>query len=161
MIDMLRTLPAPIEIVTKVLDEGCFVEADAGQFETALVNIAVNPRDAMKSEGQITLQVADRTTCPIRGHAGGPGRFVAVSVTDAGSGVPADRLTQLFRAFFARQRWRGTASRLFQVYGFRGTVGRGRGGGQARVAQHPPSRSTCRVCSCCRRFRGLPPRREA
>jgi nitrogen-specific signal transduction histidine kinase len=119
--DMLRTLVGSrIEIITEVTSEACFVEADASQFETALVNIAVNARDAMNGEGRLTLRVADEGSLPpIRDHAGGPGRFVAVSITDTGHGIPADQLTQIFEPFFTtKEVGKGTGLGLSQVYGF-------------------------------------------
>jgi PAS domain S-box-containing protein len=119
--DMLRTIVgARIRIVNDTACEACFVEADVTQFETALVNMAVNARDAMEGEGTLTVHVDALAGMPsIRGHAGGTGTFVAVSITDTGSGIPADRLGQIFEPFFTtKEVGKGTGLGLSQVYGF-------------------------------------------
>ncbi|MFC4172690.1 PAS domain-containing protein [Microvirga sp. GCM10011540] len=119
--DMLRTIVGSrIRIETDTSCNPCFVEADVTQFETALVNMAVNARDAMNGEGTLTVHVDALAQMPsIRGHAGGPGKFVAVSVSDTGSGIPADQLGQIFEPFFTtKEVGRGTGLGLSQVYGF-------------------------------------------
>jgi PAS domain S-box-containing protein len=119
--DMLRTIVGSrIQIVTDIACERCFVEADVVQFETALVNMAVNARDAMNGEGTLTVRVDALPEIPsIRGHAGGPGKFVAVSLADTGSGIPADKLGQIFEPFFTtKEVGKGTGLGLSQVYGF-------------------------------------------
>lgn len=72
---MLRTIVGSrVKLVEDVDCQPCFVEADPSQFETALVNMAVNARDAM--DGQGTLAIAVRTVPKLpalNGHAGKPG----------------------------------------------------------------------------------------
>jgi PAS domain S-box-containing protein len=119
--DMLRTvLGSRIQIVTQVAYEHCFVEADVSQFETALVNLAVNARDAMDGEGTLLVQVENLSEMPpLRGHAGGRGPFVAVSVADTGVGIAPDKLPQIFEPFFTtKEVGKGTGLGLSQVYGF-------------------------------------------
>jgi PAS domain S-box-containing protein len=119
--DMLRTIVGSrIQIITDIACECCFVEADVVQFETALVNMAVNARDAMNGEGTLTVRVNALAEMPaIRGHAGSPGRFVSVSISDTGSGIPADQLGQIFEPFFTtKEVGKGTGLGLSQVYGF-------------------------------------------
>jgi PAS domain S-box-containing protein len=119
--DMLRTIVGSrIRIEADTACEPCFVEADVTQFETALVNMAVNARDAMNGEGTLTVHVDALAEMPsIRGHAGGTGKFVAVSVKDTGSGIPADQLGQIFEPFFTtKEVGKGTGLGLSQVYGF-------------------------------------------
>jgi PAS domain S-box-containing protein len=119
--DMLRTIVGSrIRIETDTACEPCSVEADVVQFETALVNMAVNARDAMNGEGTLTVQVDALAEMPsIRGHAGSPGRFVAVSISGTGSGIPADQLGQIFEPFFTtKEVGKGTGLGLSQVYGF-------------------------------------------
>jgi PAS domain S-box-containing protein len=109
-----------IEIVTDIRAEDCFVEADVSQFETALVNMAVNARDAMDGEGRLTIIVEDMPQIPpIRGHAGGTGAFVAISLADTGSGIAPDKLLQIFEPFYTtKEVGKGTGLGLSQVFGF-------------------------------------------
>ncbi len=75
--DMLDTVTgARIELATEIPDCPCFVRADLSQFETAIVNMAVNARDAMDGEGTLTLRLeGDLAMPPIRGHAGSTARL--------------------------------------------------------------------------------------
>jgi PAS domain S-box-containing protein len=119
--DMLRTIVGSrIRIEVDIACEACFVEADASQFETALLNMAVNARDAMDGEGMLTIKVEGLTAMPpIRGHGGSPGRFVALSLSDTGAGIPADKLTQIFEPFYTtKEIGKGTGLGLSQVFGF-------------------------------------------
>ena len=97
--NMLRTIVGSrIKTITDISCERCFVEADVVQFKTALVNMAVNARDAMDGEGTLTVHVDALAHMPsIRGHAGAPGNFVAVSISDTGSGIPTDKLSHSSR----------------------------------------------------------------
>jgi PAS domain S-box-containing protein len=119
--DMLQTIVGSrIEIVTKIDCDPCFVEADVVQFETALVNMAVNARDAMDGQGQLTVRLAVALHIPaIRSHAGKQGRFTAVSLADTGSGIAADKLEHIFEPFFTtKEVGKGTGLGLSQVFGF-------------------------------------------
>ncbi|HEY8564572.1 MAG TPA: PAS domain S-box protein [Beijerinckiaceae bacterium] len=119
--EMLRTIVGSrIEIAIEAGCETCFIEADASQFETALVNMAVNARDAMDGEGRLTVRVDEIAEMPaIRGQAASEGRFVAVSIADTGHGIPADQLGQIFEPFFTtKEVGRGTGLGLSQVFGF-------------------------------------------
>jgi PAS domain S-box-containing protein len=75
--DIMRTIMGSrIQIVTSIGCESCFIEADLSQFETALINMAVNARDAMDGEGTVTVRVDGLADIPaIRGHRGGSGAF--------------------------------------------------------------------------------------
>jgi two-component system, NtrC family, sensor kinase len=118
--EMIGTLTgSAIEIVIRVPIEPCFINADAGQFETALINMAVNARDAM-GEGRLTIAVhavADLPGLPPRpeNHHG----YVAVSVDDTGVGIPQDQLARIFEPFFTtKEVGQGTGLGLSQVFGF-------------------------------------------
>jgi two-component system NtrC family sensor kinase len=119
--DMIGTLTGtPIEIVTEVPEQPCFINADAGQFETALINLAVNARDAMGGDGRLTIAV--RTVAELPGPTPQPGTphgYVAVSVEDTGVGIPQDRFERIFEPFFTtKQVGQGTGLGLSQVFGF-------------------------------------------
>jgi len=121
VVDMLNSVTgARIRVRTEQPDTRCHVRADASQFETALVNMAVNARDAMRGEGEMTIRVARSRPLPaIRGHAGATGPFVAVSVIDQGCGIPADHLSRIFEPFFTtKEVGKGTGLGLSQVIGF-------------------------------------------
>ena len=96
------------------------MRADVNQFETAVVNAAVNARDAMDGVGTLTMRLLAGQTMPsIRGHGGAKGPFVAVSLSDTGSGIPPDVLGRIFEPFFTTKVvGRGTGLGLSQVFGF-------------------------------------------
>lgn len=119
--DMLDTVTgARVRVVTELPEHPCFIEADVSQFETALVNMAVNARDAMEGEGTLTL----RLTCglpmpPIRGHGGGPGPFAKIELSDTGTGITEEDLIRIFEPFFTtKEVGKGTGLGLSQVFGF-------------------------------------------
>ena len=119
--DMLGTLTGSrIEVVTELPEERCFVHADPSQFDTALVNMAVNARDAMNGEGRLTIRVMAVDEIPtVRLHPVVPGTFVAVSLTDTGGGIPFDQLERIFEPFFTtNETGKGTGLGLSQVFGF-------------------------------------------
>ena len=96
------------------------IEADASQFETAVLNMVINARDAMPSGGQITIAVTEVESVPaVRGHAAAKGAFVAVEIADTGTGMDADILGHIFEPFFTTKPVdKGTGLGLSQVYGF-------------------------------------------
>ncbi|MDD1521957.1 MULTISPECIES: hybrid sensor histidine kinase/response regulator [Bradyrhizobium] len=122
--DMLATLLGPaIEIVMQLPAEPCLVNADASQFETALINMATNARDAMQGQGRIVFKVEATTAVPDTLASTGPGMaghgFVRVTVSDTGVGIPAARLGRIFEPFFTtKQVGHGTGLGLSQVFGF-------------------------------------------
>jgi CheY-like chemotaxis protein len=92
------------------------IEADVSQFETALVNLAANARDAMERGGRLKIRAAvspeDVTVPP-------DGRFVTVAVSDTGCGIPTEQIDRIFEPFFTtKDIGRGTGLGLSQVYGF-------------------------------------------
>jgi len=118
--EMIGTLTgSPIQIVTHVPEEPCFINADAGQFETALINMAVNARDAM-GQGRLTITVRAVPDFPGRApHPENPHGYIAVSVDDTGVGIPQDQLGRIFEPFFTTKAiGRGTGLGLSQVFGF-------------------------------------------
>jgi two-component system, NtrC family, sensor kinase len=118
---MIGTLTgSPIEIVTYVPDQPCFIDADAGQFETALINMAVNARDAMGGSGRLTLTVRTVAKLPApAAEATSPHGYVAVSVDDTGVGIPQDQFGRIFEPFFTtKEVGQGTGLGLSQVFGF-------------------------------------------
>ncbi len=119
--EMVATLIGPrIEIVAQVPDEPCFTNADAGQFETAIINMAVNARDAMDGTGRLTIAVACAEELPDpSAHPPNPHGYVAVSVADTGAGIPPEQVGRIFEPFFTtKEVGHGTGLGLSQVFGF-------------------------------------------
>jgi PAS domain S-box-containing protein len=91
------------------------VMVDVAEFETALVNLVINARDAMPNGGTITV-AAHNATLSDEAHAG---EYVAISVEDTGSGIAPDVLSKIFDPFFTTKPiGKGTGLGLSQVHGF-------------------------------------------
>jgi PAS domain S-box-containing protein len=119
--DMVGTLSGSrIKIVTDIPDEPCFINADPSQFDTALVNMAVNARDAMDGEGTLTITIHSVSVIPpIRSHSAVRGDFVAVCIEDTGAGIASDQIEHIFEPFFTTKGvGQGTGLGLSQVFGF-------------------------------------------
>jgi signal transduction histidine kinase len=117
-----RTLGERIEIET-VLAGGLWrVNADPAQIESALVNLAVNARDAMPDGGKLTIETANSELDDRYAHTHEEvraGQYVMISVTDTGSGMSQDVIDRAFEPFFTTKGvGRGTGLGLSQVFGF-------------------------------------------
>src|SRR6195952_2695034 len=109
-----------IRIDVEIDSPNYFAVADIAQFETALINLAVNGRDAMGDEGRLRIEVKKVFSIPeLRGTPSRNGEFIAISVRDTGSGIPADKLEAIFEPFFTtKEVGRGTGLGLSQAFGF-------------------------------------------
>ncbi|SDN09255.1 PAS domain-containing sensor histidine kinase [Afipia sp. GAS231] len=109
-----------IKIEVELTDGNCFAIADIAQFETALINLAVNARDAMDGEGQLTIGVRKvRAIPPLRAQSARSGDFVAIAMTDTGTGIAAEQLEAIFEPFFTtKDVGKGTGLGLSQAFGF-------------------------------------------
>jgi PAS domain S-box-containing protein len=118
VIGMLHTLVGSrISIDLQLPDEGCFIHADPSQFDTALVNMAVNARDAMAGQGTVTIKVAKVDAIP--GQQAAKGQFVTVAISDTGTGIDTTDLARIFEPFFTTKAFgEGTGLGLSQVFGF-------------------------------------------
>ncbi|TXM74514.1 PAS domain-containing protein [Methylobacterium sp. WL69] len=119
--DMVGTLTGSrIAVHVEAPEETCLVDADPSQFDTAIVNLVVNARDAMDGEGRLDIAVRPAVAIPaIRSHPLLPGDFIAVSVTDTGTGIAPDDLGRIFEPFFTTKGvGHGTGLGLSQVFGF-------------------------------------------
>lgn len=105
-----RALGARITLETSLEENVGAVRASVAQLESAVVNLAVNARDAIEGKGQITIGVAavdiPEHEAPLRGLPRG-GRHVAVSVRDTGAGIAPEALNRVFEPFFSTKRERG------------------------------------------------------
>jgi PAS domain S-box-containing protein len=123
-VDALRTLLAnslgsSIQLKTSVAPDTWAVEIDVGELELALVNVAVNSRDAMPDGGVIAISTENVRLS--RGQVSGDlaGDFVALTVADKGVGIPQDVLSKVFDPFFTTKgAGKGSGLGLSQVYGF-------------------------------------------
>lgn len=131
-----HALPERIELVLAYGGDLPPALADANQLENAVLNLAINARDAMPEGGRLTIETslidvdaAHRATRP-----GLPlGQFVQVSVSDTGTGIPADVLEKVFEPFFTtKPQGQGTGLGLSMVYGFAQ-----QSGGAVRIHSQP------------------------
>ncbi|MDA9434817.1 ATP-binding protein [Bradyrhizobium sp. CCBAU 51627] len=108
-----------VEIVTRLADDTWPAMADPSQLSSAIVNLAVNARDAMPGGGRLTLETANRQVDGAGEGDGDAGSFVMVAVADTGHGIPADIRDRVFEPFFTTKGvGRGTGLGLSMVYGF-------------------------------------------
>jgi PAS domain S-box-containing protein len=117
-----RTLGETVAVET-VRGEGLWrVEADPNELEAAILNLAVNARDAMAEGGRLTIETANAHIDQdyAASHAELiPGQYVVVSVSDTGTGMDANTIAKAFEPFFTTKPvGKGTGLGLSQVYGF-------------------------------------------
>lgn len=94
------------------------VRIDAGEFELAMVNLAINARDAMQQGGCLTIKVQN-VTLPNEDISHLRGQFVAIAVSDTGAGISPEYLNKIFDPFFTtKDAKNGSGLGLPQVYGF-------------------------------------------
>ncbi|WP_245519609.1 MULTISPECIES: CHASE3 domain-containing protein [unclassified Mesorhizobium] len=145
MSDLLRrTLGHAIEIET-VLAGGLWkTHADPTQLENAIINLAVNARDAMDEEGKLTIETAN---CHLdEAYAAAhpqvkAGQYVMIAVTDTGTGMPADIMAKAFEPFFTtKPAAKGTGLGLSQVFGFVK-----QSGGHVKIYSEPGEGTTIKI----------------
>jgi nitrogen-specific signal transduction histidine kinase/CheY-like chemotaxis protein len=122
MTDMLgRILGEDVALHLNYSTASATVEADAGMMEQVLLNLAVNARDAMPRGGQLSVRISivDVNEDHVQRHPEArAGRFVCVSKTDTGSGIPPENLSRIFEPFFTtKEVGKGTGLGLATVYG--------------------------------------------
>jgi signal transduction histidine kinase/CheY-like chemotaxis protein len=98
------------------------VEADAAELEAAILNLALNARDAMPEGGKLTIESSnsylDEAYCQAHSDIK-PGQYVQIAVTDTGAGMTRQNVDRAFEPFFTtKQVGQGTGLGLSQVYGF-------------------------------------------
>ncbi|MFC7738862.1 PAS domain S-box protein [Roseomonas sp. GCM10028921] len=141
---MRRAIGEHIRIET-VLAGGLWqTHADPHQLEQAILNLAVNARDAMEAGGRLTIETANThlDEAYARANAGVlSGQYVMVAVTDTGTGIPPELLDQVFEPFFTTKPvGKGTGLGLSQVYGFVR-----QSGGHIRIYSEPGQGTSVKV----------------
>jgi signal transduction histidine kinase len=123
MSDLLhRTLGETVEVEI-IMGAGLWqILADANQLESAILNLAVNARDAMPAGGKLTIETAnaflDEAYAALQEDVR-PGQFVVVAVSDTGTGMTQEVIGKAFEPFFTtKDIGQGTGLGLSQVYGF-------------------------------------------
>jgi len=123
MTDLLhRSLGEQVELEGVLAPRLWTIEVDQNQLEAAILNLAVNARDAMPDGGKLTIETAntalDETYAALDAEVV-PGQYVMVSVSDTGAGMSKDTLGRAFEPFFTtKEVGRGTGLGLSMVYGF-------------------------------------------
>ncbi len=121
--DMLRrSLGESVEIETVITGGLWNTFVDTVQVENALLNLAINARDAMQGHGKLTIEAGNAFLDDVyvaRHPDVTPGQYVMVAVTDTGCGIPSELLERVFEPFFTtKPEGRGTGLGLSMVYGF-------------------------------------------
>ncbi len=111
----------PVSLDIEMPDHEICVRVDPGRLAQTLLNLAINARDAMPDGGRLSIRshLADLDETAIAGfEQAEPGRYVAISVTDTGTGIGEDVITQIFEPFFTtKEEGEGTGLGLAMVYG--------------------------------------------
>jgi len=123
MEDLLRRTIGPMHALEIVTAGGLWTTlCDPNQLESAILNLAINARDAMPDGGKLTIETANAHLDDAYAAAHldvTPGQYVAICVTDTGMGMPPDVIERVFEPFFTtKPLGQGTGLGLSMVYGF-------------------------------------------
>jgi signal transduction histidine kinase/CheY-like chemotaxis protein len=144
MSDLLqRTLGEEIRVRTTLATDLGQTEVDPTELEAAILNLAVNARDAMVSGGELTIETTNAeldATYAAANNDVKPGHYVLISVSDTGVGMPPAVLKQVFEPFFTTKGGHGTGLGLSQVYGFAR-----QSGGHAKLYSEPGLGTTAKL----------------
>ena len=117
-----RTLGEQVELEGVLAPRLWPIEADQNQLESALLNLAVNARDAMPAGGKLTIETVNTALGESYAAVDSevkPARYVEISVSDSGHGMSPETLARVFEPFFTtKEVGRGTGLGLSMVYGF-------------------------------------------
>jgi PAS domain S-box-containing protein len=145
MVEILRhTLGSSMAIETVLAGGLWWTFVDANQLETAILNLAVNARDAMPKGGKLTVETAnaflDETYAAVHEEVK-PGQYVMLALSDTGIGMSKETVAKAFDPFFTtKEIGQGTGLGLSQVYGFLK-----QSGGHAKIYSEPGEGSTVKL----------------
>ena len=137
MIELARALGPDIKITSRFEDNMPLVRVDASGLENALLNLAVNARDAMPKGGTLTITIQrralDASYPPVHTGELKAGEYACLSISDTGTGMSKETLARVFEPFFTtKPRGKGTGLGLAMVYGFAK-----QSGGTVRIYSEP------------------------
>jgi two-component system NtrC family sensor kinase len=116
-----QTVGSKVRVVNDLAPDLWPVDTDATQLELAVINLAINARDAMPNGGTLRVRTFN-TTLPAQAFDGGlrnEGDFVGMEISDTGTGMPPGVLARAFEPFFtSKEAGKGTGLGLSMVYGF-------------------------------------------
>lgn len=117
-----RLLGEKIDLIMNLSSNRAAIHVDPGQLETAILNLAINAKDAMADGGEIILST-EILECPYGRNLGQTtipqGEYVRITVQDTGHGMDSETLSQIFEPFFTtKETGKGTGLGLSMVYGF-------------------------------------------
>jgi len=115
-----RTLGGSVRIATNTSADTGVALADPAALEAAVLNIALNARDAMPEGGTLTIRTSrmEVTEPPATDEDLKPGSYAVLALEDTGTGMPPDVAAKVFEPFFTTKGGRGTGLGLSMVYGF-------------------------------------------
>lgn len=112
------TLGRRVQIATDLSPDLWLALVDRSQIEAAILNLALNARDAMPEGGMLTIATANETIASrVGGDDAEPGDYIRVAVADTGAGMPPDVMRRAFEPFFTTKGPGGSGLGLSQVYG--------------------------------------------
>ena len=117
-----RIIGEDIELETVLAPDLARVEADPGQLEQVILNLAINARDAMPNGGKLVIETAnadlDQSYSQSHGRLVSPGPYVLLAISDTGAGISPEIQSQVFEPFFTtKEKGKGTGLGLSTVYG--------------------------------------------
>ena len=116
-----RLLGEDVSLQINFSSEPAIIEADPGMMEQILLNLSVNSRDAMPRGGLLTIRVSQREIDAAYANSileARPGKFICLSHTDTGCGIPPENLARIFEPFFTtKELGKGTGLGLATVFG--------------------------------------------
>jgi len=153
-IDVDTTLSGVTELLQQALGEGIGIEtalgsgvwpvfADPNQLETAVLNLAINARDAMPAGGKLTIETTNAfldETYAAAHHEVRPGQYAMIAVSDTGTGMTREVVEKAFEPFFTTKGAGGSGLGLSQVFGFIK-----QSGGHVKIYSEPGDGTTVKI----------------
>ncbi|GAA3263108.1 hypothetical protein GCM10020258_28120 [Sphingomonas yabuuchiae] len=119
-----RTLGDGVKVTIQDWTTGWTLFGDRTQMENAILNLAVNARDAMDGRGELTIRTAEMKMGPHALPRGEAGDYVVLSVADTGEGMTPEVIERVFEPFFTtKPAGKGTGLGLSQIFGLVGQMG--------------------------------------